>query len=458
MFKKNHIRNAAGVMAAVFLTVICQMFAPAADALSFDPGFEVSSQGVYLANLDKDTLIYEKNAQEQYCPASLVKIMTAIVALENCSDLNIKVTAPIEVFNELYGRNASNAGMSAGEEMTMQDLLYGLMLKSGCDSAGTIADYISGGETGRFVDMMNAKAKEIGAENTVFVDAHGLDNDTQRTTAYDMYLITKYALSIPKFKEIATAYSYTLPPTNKRGEEDTTRYWTHTNQMMNSKSKYYNQYVKGIKTGTSGLNTKNLVTMAQKDGNTYLLILLGAPSRDAEGNTLQSTFEDSNKLYQWIFKDFSMRSLVDTKEYLEEVPVKLSAEKDYVLGVPEEDALAFLPNNVDLKNDIKKVATVKKDVMAPLKKGDVVGSVELQLQGETLATVNLVASENVDRSTWKYFGYQMQRFFRNRWVQFILVLLLLLLVSYIVLAVVYNHRKKKRRQRKAQPASQDREE
>jgi D-alanyl-D-alanine carboxypeptidase (penicillin-binding protein 5/6) len=430
----------AGLLVIIMIVSVGVM---PASALSFEPDFEVKSEGVYLVNLDTDTVIYEKNANTPLCPASLTKIMTAIIALENCDDLEVKVTAPISVFNELYGKNASHAGISAGEEMRMIDLLYALILKSGCEAAGIIADYIGGGDTQKFVDMMNDKAKEIGAENTIFVDPHGLDNDTQRSTAYDMYLITKYALSIPKFKEIATTYYYELPPTNKRDESDQSRYWTHTNSMMNPNSKYYNPYVKGIKTGTSGLNTKNLISMAQKDGTTYLLVLLGAPYRDAQGNKMENTYLDSNNFYDWVFNDFSMRSVVDTSAYLAEVPVGISAGKNYVMAVPEEEVLRLLPNDIDLDANVQKVVTIDENVLAPVQKGDVVGSVDLKIQDEVIATVNLVASENVDRSTVKYIFYQLGRFFSNRYVQVAGIVLLILIILYIIFAINYNKKKKK---------------
>lgn len=434
-------------LVAVFMIVFTVACVPAR-ALTFTPDFEIASEGAYLVNLDTDTVIYEKNKDKQFCPASLTKIMTAIIALENCEDLSTKVTAPVFVFDDLYGRNASNAGMSAGEEMTMEDLLYGLMLKSGCDSAGTIAYYFCQEDTASFVKMMNDKAKEIGAKDTVFADPHGLNDGDSFTTAYDMYLITKYALSLPKFEEIATSYYYELPPTNKRGEDDSTRYWTHTNSMMNKNSSYYNQYVKGIKTGTaSKSNIQNLVTMAQKDGNTYLLVVLGAPTRDADGNRQNSTFRDSNKLYNWVFSDFSMRSLVDLEEYVAEVPVELSSGNNYVMALPGEDVLYFLPEDLDLSTEMTKVPHLNEEVLAPIKKGDVVGTMDLQIQGETVATVKLIAANDVNRSTMKYIIYQAQQFVGNKWVRVALIVLGLLLFLYLVFTISYRMKKKKRRRR-----------
>ena len=420
-------------------------FAPA-EALSFEPDFEVSSEGVYLVNLDTDAVIYAKNEDRQFCPASLTKIVTAIIALENCQDLSVEVTAPVFVFDELYGRNASNAGMWPGEVMTMKDLLYGLMLKSGCDCAGTIAYYFCGEDTASFVEMMNDKVQEIGAVNKVFADPHGLDDGNSWTTAYDMYLITKYALSVPGFEEIATTYYYELPPTNKRGEDDSTRYWTHTNAMMNDASPYYNEYVRGIKTGTSShSNIQNLVSMAQKDGNTYLLCVLGAPTRDEEGDRTSATLRDSDRLYNWVFDDFSMRSLLDPEEYLAEVPVELSAGNNYVMALPGETALSFLPNSLDLDEELEIVTHLEDEVLAPVEQGDVVGTAELKLEGETLATVDLVAANDVERSVWKYLLYELEQFFTNRWVRVALVILGVLVLVYLLLVFSYRRQKKKRR-------------
>lgn len=415
-------------------------------ALNFSPPFSPASQGLYLVNMNTDTVMYQQNEHQQFSPASLVKIMTAIIALENTTDLEEKVTAGYDVFNELYGRNASNAGLIPGEQLRMIDLLYGLMLKSGCDAAGVIARHIGQGDVSQFVAMMNDKAKQIGANDTVFVDAHGLDDQAQRSTPYDMYLITQYALKVPMFEEIATAASYELPPTNKRSSKDSTRYWSHTNQMLNSSSKYYNPSVRGIKTGTSSVNTKNLITMAQKDGNTYLLVLMGAPNRDEQGRETEHTLIDSNKLYDWIFGSFSMRSLVDMTKYYVEVPVNFSAENDYVLGVPQNNIVSLLPKDsesFDLQRDVETVVIKQENITAPVAKGDIVGSLEIKYQDETLGTVNLVAAQPVERSTTKYLGGNMALFFQSIWVKMFSLLLLLLLIAYIVLMILYNRKKRK---------------
>jgi len=160
-------------------------------------------------------VVYTKNPDERMHPASLTKIMTAIIALENCTDLeNSVATAPTYVFDELYLKNASHADIRHGEQMRMIDLLYAMMLRSACEAAGIIADYISGGEPQKFIQMMNDKAKELGCTGTNFVNAHGLHDDDQYTTASDMQKIFAHAMKNETFAAIASSWSYELPATN----------------------------------------------------------------------------------------------------------------------------------------------------------------------------------------------------------------------------------------------------
>ncbi|HAB00893.1 MAG TPA: D-alanyl-D-alanine carboxypeptidase, partial [Ruminococcaceae bacterium] len=197
----------------IFAVVLCLIVLTSAivPAYAVSPDFDVPAKFIYLVNTDTDTVVYEKNAEERAIPASLTKIMTAIIALQKTQNLDaMDIKAPGYIYNEFYGIGVSNAEIARGEVFTMRELLYALMLNSACEAASIIADYVGGGSIPSFVEMMNEKAKEIGALNTNFVNAHGLYDENQYTTAHDMYLITKYALEQPGFLEIANTKNYTI--------------------------------------------------------------------------------------------------------------------------------------------------------------------------------------------------------------------------------------------------------
>lgn len=436
-------KSVIATLIILFVTIIGQSTASVSAATTYTPAFEIASESAYLVDMKNDTLIYEKNSDKKLVQASLTKIMSAMIVLENVDDLEAVTTAPVSVFNEIAGLGASNAGIMAGEEVTIKDLLYSMVIKSACESASILANYVCDGNQQAFVDMMNQKAKDLGANDTLFVDPHGLDDTTQYSTAHDMYLITKYALSNELFKEISTLNKYTMAATNKHPKERTI---SHTNEMLLPGKSYYNKSVSGIKTGTTGLNTKNLISLGNHGDTEYMLVLLGAPDKDANQKFTYSTYKDTEALYNWVFKKFEMRTIAEAYsiELASEVKVALASNKDHVLAVPKEKISLLMPVDLDLST-IQKLPSLNENIKAPIKRGDKVGTLELKLKNETLATVDLVANEDVDRSTILFIIDQIKSFFGLLYVQIALLVLVLLIIAYIIFSIIYNKRKRRNR-------------
>jgi len=181
---------------------------------AYNSELETKADIVLLMSLDDGTVIFDKNADKVSAPASLTKITTAILTLEKCQDLEAVVTVPSYCISLLNGTNSKMAGLKAGEQLTVRQLLYCMMVFSANEAANILADYIGGGSIDSFVNMMNEFVASIGAQNTHYVNPHGLDSEGQYTTANDLALIIKYALNIPVFMEICNNYKFTLPPTN----------------------------------------------------------------------------------------------------------------------------------------------------------------------------------------------------------------------------------------------------
>lgn len=250
--------------------------------ISFIPKTKASTDTAYsyvLMDLDSGRVLKSKNKDTPLLIASITKIMTAIISIEN-KDINDIVTVD-ESVKKSYG---SGIYISIGEEITLKDLLYGLMLRSGNDAAIMISTYISGSEES-FVKLMNQKAKEIGMKNTIFYNSSGLDNNTKGnlSTAYDMALLTKYAMQNATYKEIVKTKKYTTKTNLK------TYIWHNKNKML------MYDYVTGGKTGYTEKAKRTLVSTASKD-NINLVVVTIKDSDD--WSTHKTLFEETFSNYK----------------------------------------------------------------------------------------------------------------------------------------------------------------
>ena len=185
----------------------------------YNSSVELNSDIVLLASMDDGTVLLSKNADKRTPPASLTKIVTATLVLQNCPDMNEIITADEASIEEISGTGSSNANIQVGEEMSVKDLLYCLLVQSANEAANILGTRVAG-SIEKFVEMMNDYVLSIGCKNTHFVNCHGLDDEEQYTTADDMLTITLKALELPEFKEITGTVKYTVPKTNKSGERN----------------------------------------------------------------------------------------------------------------------------------------------------------------------------------------------------------------------------------------------
>ncbi len=226
--------------------------------------------------------LYEKDAYSATYPASTTKILTAILVLENC-DLNEEVAASFEAINSVYA-GGTTASIQENEKFTVRDLLSTMLIHSANDAAYILAEHV-GGSTESFSSMMNARAKELGAKNTYFINPNGLPNSKHVCSAYDMSLFTRYAmLNFPVFREIVGTLNYSLPITEEYIKLYTNQFpdstnvlrylTTNTNHLINpKKTSYYYEYANGIKTGYTDAAGNCIVASAQKDGVELLVVI-----------------------------------------------------------------------------------------------------------------------------------------------------------------------------------------
>ena len=401
----------------------------------YDPGFDVDAESVYLINLDTGKVIYEKDADKKIYPASTTKIMTALLALENIPDLDApQVELKLYIQNALSGTGASLAGILRGESFSPRELLYASMLPSGNEAAMMLGDYVGDGSLDYFAEMMNERAAELGAVNTHFVNASGMHDDDHYTTAYDMYLITKAALENETFRQIvSTRYYYA-------GEDQNGNplHWNTTNFLISPGSTYYYPYATGVKTGTTDEAGRCLVSTAEKNGYHYLMVMMGAPQYDSNGEKLEENmvFKQSIALYDWAFGSFSNKTLIEKDLGVGEVPLKLArGGKDYLLIKSGEVFTDLLPNEIEASS-ITLELDLPAVVNAPVKEGEQVGTIRLMLAGEEIGSVPAVAAEQADASLIATLIDKFKRLFRSFLAKFIVVFVALSIIAYITVTIL----------------------
>lgn len=278
-------------------------------------GEAVQSAAAVVMDLDTNTLLYSKNAYDKHYPASITKIMTAMVALEN-GNLDDVIVFSESVYDLEEG--SSHVGIQPGEEMTLRQALYALMLESANDAGMGIAEHIAG-SVSAFAEMMNAKAQALGCVNTHFTNPHGLHNEEHYTCAYDMALIAQAAYNIPEFREMVSCTLATCPATNVTEEE---RYFVNHNKMIQEESDYYTEWCTGGKTGYTSDAWNTLVTYGEKNGRRQVCVVLRVPGS-------AKTYEETRLLMNYGFDNFSQVSMGSD----EPVPTFYEAMKLDYLGL-----------------------------------------------------------------------------------------------------------------------------
>ena len=247
----------------------------------------LTAEAAVLMDAKTGQVLFEKNMNEQKYPASITKIMTGMLALEKGNLTDIITMSNEAVFS--IGRNTSHIALNVEEELTLEQALYAISMESANDAANGIAEYISG-NLESFAELMNKKAIESGAMNTNFVNAHGLPDPNQYTTAYDMAKIMMEAIKTPGFQEIFSKLRYEMPPTNKQSE---TRYFHSRNSLLNSKY----EGIIAIKSGWTTQASHTLVTAARRGNRELIAVVMDNQSSNCNN-------EDTIKLLDYGFHDF----------------------------------------------------------------------------------------------------------------------------------------------------------
>ncbi len=353
-----------------------------------------TADSVILYELNSDTLVYAYNPDGRIDPTGMVKLLTALVALEQ-GDLGAQVTVTRSALNSV-AVGAVSAGLKAGEILTLEDLLYCVMVSSANDAAAVIAEFIGGSQEG-FVQLMNEKAASLGCTGSHFTNPHGLPDEGQYSTARDLAIITEAALEDPTFSIMFSQERYTVAATNVSDARELKT----TNHMMSSATlkNYVDSRVTGGKPAAASTTDRSMICTAQVGGSRYLCVVMsaeGTVSEDGYSVITFGNFEETKKLLDYGFHNFVVRQVVDDSQIFSQYGV-LGGENDVVLH-PSQDVFTVLPKDFMVENLFFTDDVDISRLEAPVEAGTVLGKLQIAYGTVILGSCDLVAKNDVHYS------------------------------------------------------------
>lgn len=429
---------------SIFLMVIIIMFQLNKYQVSAaTPSIE--SGAAILMDADTGEILYSRNAETEFFPASITKVMTALLALEK-GNLSDKVTMSYDAVFSIE-RGSSHIALDTDEVVTLDQLLHALLMVSANDAANGIAEYISGSIDNFALDMTE-KAKSLGATQTVFKNPHGLHNPEHKTTALDMAYIAKGAIANADFEKLINETEiYKIMPTNKQEE---IRYLAQQHKMKRPSYKYYADYIIGGKTGYTDQARHTLVTFARKNDMTLISVVLKAESQDI-------MYKDTYNLMEFGFNNVKKFVMNRKNQVIDRIPVynnttgdgKMENKLGYTDIIAKEDFVHYGDTSMNLK-DIETVFSEQSGILAPIYKNDTLGNLTYMYKGTVLGTVPLVIGQTYEKMDTTMISALSEKItwapspFKVQYLIYYAIVLVCLLIALII-ALALHHRKKKRR-------------
>ncbi len=410
---------------------------PTPDANTFP---EPRAKAAMLFDLNGGRIVYESHINDKVYPASLTKIMTALIALEkgNLSDVITVSDTALADINYLH----SKIDLKAGEQMTFENLLMAMLVCSANDAANVIAEYIAG-DIPTFVDMMNQRAQELGMLGTHYANPHGFHDENHYSTVSDISIVTREALKNSKFCEIVKTKTYTIPATNISKE----RLISSTNHLISRyrNTYHYYPYATGVKTGSTTEAGSCLVATAEKNGISLLSIVMGCDNQDQKENAY--SFTDTTAMFEYIFNNYKSVTIASTSDVVSDSKVYEAKDSTRVALSPSKNVVMLLPSDYTAE-ELSVQSNLIEEINAPIEKGSVLGNATYSFRGETLATVDLLAANEVKRDNLLHFLHALGRIFFSPYVLIPLLIIIVLLIGNAY--IQYKKRKVRRRRMKSQ--------
>ena len=368
----------------IFLLIVILFSTNITFAVDNEPNLQ--SRAAILMDNKTNKILYDKNSNERMFPASTTKIVTAILALENCN-LDDTVTASYDAIMSIP-EGYVMANIDGGEQLTVEQLLQLLLVHSANDAANVLAEYV-GGSIESFVSMMNTKVNELGLNDTHFTNTYGLQDENHYTTAHDLAIIMQYCMKNDDFRKIAGSASCSIPATNKSD----VRSYVSTNELLVPNSPNYYSYVTMGKTGFTTEAGDCLVSCAYKNDLELICVVLGG----TKINGVSTRFTESKLLYEYGFNNFSIKNIVNTGDIITQIKVKNGSPDTQNLDLAFENDISALVKNSEFDTNLLPDIFINDNISAPISKGDVLGSAVYTIDDVKYET-NLVATHNVEKS------------------------------------------------------------
>lgn len=373
--------------------------------------FPVDSQAVFLINLNTETVVLDINGSQRRSPASLTKMVTALLLMESGEDLDTVVTIPERLraeFDFIQSENGSDADLEIGETITLRNLLYGMMLPSGNDAASVIGDYLSGGDLTAFATQMTEYAAALGCEDTRFSCAHGLADmeDGNWSTARDMARILEKISQNQDLLDVMGTSEWWMPLSNKHtsprsyADEATPAGMAYrirnTNSMLTEGSSVYRSYVVAGKSGFTNEAGRCFASFSQNGEDRWILVVMGARREVEDGVTYAA--KDTVTILDWALDRFTVAQIPDTSQPLAGVPVLWNAGTDTVSVWPTQTITVLQ----DTDQNAEWKFSLPDQLETPLEKGQIVGEATVYINGQQAGTVSLEVRDAVSRNWWLY--------------------------------------------------------
>ena len=397
---------------------------------------ELHSQAALLVDANTGSVVYAVNEHQELYPASTTKIMTALLVLEAIDrgelSLGDELTASRAAITTGLAEDGSTANIKEGEVMTVEEYLYCMLVVSANEACNVLAEAVSG-SVEAFVDAMNTRAQELGCENTHFVNTTGLHDSQHYTSAWDLYLITAEALKHDDFMRICDTATVTIPATNL----SEARTLHTTNYLIGTwwSRGYLYEDAHGIKTGSTSQAGHCLVSSATRGSLSFISVVLNSERVTLEDGEIRTySFYDTRLLFDWAFDNFSYQTVLTSDELIKDVDVALS-KTDRVSVHPAEDVELLLPNGTEAA-DLERTL----DLEGPVE-GQVLGTMTLSLDGQELATVDLLAMADVEADGLLVFWRDVQVFFSKTVVRVVCIVLGVLILALIIWKLTIGRRR-----------------
>ena len=397
--KKRSFKTRFFALALLLTVLLAALCAPGANAALYDAK-KIASPYAAVYNVENDTFIFEKGADEFISCTATAKLMTAILALEHYSDLSVSVTAVKASLNNIT-LDKFKIGIKTDEDVTVKDLIY-TMLVGNCTDSAAVLSYSIAGSHGEFGKMMNAKAAELGLTNTTYSSATGVGADINHyhTTVRDSLILAAYAMKNPRIVEIVNTVKYTPESVDK---PINTVVYTRNSFLSTWVSADYIWKAQTGKPAPSGVSMNHseesgysLISSTNYKSLTYICMCSGAFENT---DKKISAYGDVKRLLLWAADEYTTLKVLDKSQIFGEIPVKLSDKSNYVVVVPKDSLYAFLPHDTDVQSAIRQEYEItENELTAPVAIGQKVGTVRLYYGEKEIASCDLVAKTQIEKS------------------------------------------------------------